>query len=107
MSSTPAPQTTSTTSPAVRAGALVLTAAVAAGAFAVSFHALTEFASSNAVPAHLAWIWAVVVDATILAGTLAHVACPPRAGPSSSSSAAPPYRSPPTRPMPGPRARPR
>lgn len=76
MSSTTAPQTTSTTSPAVRAGALVLTAAVAAGAFAVSFHALTEFAGRNAVPAHLAWIWAVVVDATILAGTLAHVALP-------------------------------
>lgn len=76
MSSVPARQTTSATSPAVRAGALVLTAAVAAGAFAVSFHALTEFAGRNAVPAHLAWIWAVVIDATILAGTLAHVALP-------------------------------
>ena len=76
-STTTAPQTTrSATSPTVRAGALVLTAAVAAGAFAVSFHALTDFAGRNAVPTHLAWIWAVVVDATILAGTLAHVALP-------------------------------
>ncbi|CAM3457038.1 DUF2637 domain-containing protein [Tsukamurella hominis] len=62
--------------PGVRAAALTLTAAVAIGAFAVSFHALSDFAARNAVPAHLAWIWAVVVDATILAGTLAHVALP-------------------------------
>lgn len=62
--------------PGVRAAALTLTAAVAIGAFAVSFHALSDFAARNAVPAQLAWIWAVVVDATILAGTLAHVALP-------------------------------
>ena len=63
-------------SPGVRAAALTLTTAVAIGAFAVSFHALSDFAACHAVPAQLAWIWAVVVDATILAGTLAHVALP-------------------------------
>ncbi|KXP11574.1 hypothetical protein AXK57_21770 [Tsukamurella pulmonis] len=61
---------------ATRAAALTLTAAVAVGAFAVSFHALTAFAAAHAVPDELAWIWAAVVDATILAGTLAHVALP-------------------------------
>ena len=63
-------------SPGVRAAALTLTTAVAIGAFAVSFHALSDFAACHAVPAQLAWIWAVVVDATIRADTLAHVALP-------------------------------
>lgn len=54
----------------------LIAAACTIGAFAVSFHALTTLAGTHGVPGFLAFVWAAVVDLTILGGTIAHMAMP-------------------------------
>lgn len=56
--------------------AFILAALCGVGAFAVNFHALSQIAATHGVPGHLAWIWALVVDLTIVAGTIAHLTQP-------------------------------
>jgi hypothetical protein len=46
------------------------------GAFIVNFHALSALATTHGVPAHLSWVWAIVVDLSIVAGTIAHLVLP-------------------------------
>lgn len=63
-------------SPRVTSFALAVVCGV--GAFAVNFNALSGVAATHGVPTDLAWVWAVVVDLTIVAGTVAHLALPRR-----------------------------
>lgn len=55
---------------------LTLTAIIAAFAFALSFHALTDLAGGHGVPKSIAWMWALVIDLTIIAATVATLVLP-------------------------------
>lgn len=69
------PEGTSMT-PVVHRLSQLIAAACTIGAFTVSFHALTSLAGTHGVPGTLAYVWAAVVDLTILGGTIAHMAMP-------------------------------
>ncbi|SFA60732.1 Protein of unknown function [Rhodococcoides kroppenstedtii] len=56
-----------------RLTSLAILTVVATLAFVLSFTALADLAARNAVPKHQAWMVPVVVDATIVAATLAVV----------------------------------
>ncbi|MGN7133882.1 DUF2637 domain-containing protein [Rhodococcoides corynebacterioides] len=56
-----------------RLTSLAILTVVATLAFVLSFTALADLAARNAVPRHQAWMVPVVVDATIVAATLAVV----------------------------------
>lgn len=53
--------------------ALIITSSACAGAFLLSFYALSDLASNYGVPAGHAWVWALVVDLSILGGTTARL----------------------------------
>lgn len=57
-----------------RAAAVVITLAVGAASFRLSFEALRDLAVRAHVPADLAWLWPVIVDGTIVLSTLGVVA---------------------------------
>ncbi|WP_251151290.1 DUF2637 domain-containing protein [Cellulosimicrobium sp. Marseille-Q4280] len=59
---------------AVVNSALAGTLVLAAGAFALSFAALTDLAEMAGVPSTLAWIWPLVVDGMVVVATMAIVA---------------------------------
>lgn len=54
--------------------AVVLTVMIAAGAFWLSFAALAHLAFMSGVPGAQAWVWPVIVDGMIVAGTVSIVA---------------------------------
>lgn len=54
--------------------AVVITVLIAIAAFILSFAALTDLARMSGIPAHLAWLWPLIVDGLIVAGTIATVA---------------------------------
>lgn len=56
--------------------ALTVATLCGAGAFAISFHTLSALARDHGLPPGLAQVWALVVDVTILGGTVAHMAMP-------------------------------
>nr|WP_296774820.1 DUF2637 domain-containing protein [Rhodococcus sp. (in: high G+C Gram-positive bacteria)] len=53
--------------------ALLITSCACAGAFLLSFYALSELAADYGVPKEHAWVWALVVDLSILGGTTARL----------------------------------
>lgn len=59
---------------ATRAAAVVITAAIGAGSFVLSFSALRDLAARAGVPRDLAWLWPMIVDGAILQATMAVVA---------------------------------
>jgi hypothetical protein len=59
---------------ATRAAAVVITAAIGAGSFVLSFSALRDLAARAGVPRDLAWVWPLIVDGAILQATMAVVA---------------------------------
>jgi hypothetical protein len=59
---------------ATRAAAVVITAAIGAGSFVLSFSALRDLAARAGVPRDLAWLWPLIVDGAILQATMAVVA---------------------------------
>lgn len=60
--------------------AIGTTIAIAAGAFVLSFAALSDLAVQAGQPEELAWIWPVIVDGAILQATISVVALAPRSG---------------------------
>ncbi len=54
--------------------AVAVTIVIALGAFWLSFAALTDLAYRSGIPAAQAWVWPVIVDGMIVAGTVAIVA---------------------------------
>jgi Protein of unknown function (DUF2637) len=65
---------------ATRAAAVVITAAIGAGSFVLSFSALRDLAARAGVPRDLAWLWPLIVDGAILQATMAVVALAAFAG---------------------------
>ncbi|MFT7021371.1 MAG: hypothetical protein ACJA07_000448 [Rhodococcus sp. (in: high G+C Gram-positive bacteria)] len=53
--------------------ALLITSCACAGAFLLSFYALSDLAADYGVPEEHAWVWALVVDLSILGGTTARL----------------------------------
>jgi len=53
---------------------IAATVALAAGAFTLSFTALTDLATNAGIRADLAWIWPLIVDGLVVAATVAVVA---------------------------------
>jgi Protein of unknown function (DUF2637) len=53
---------------------VVITTAIAAASFVLSFTALRDLAARAGVPRDLAWLWPTIVDGTILQATMAVVA---------------------------------
>lgn len=51
--------------------AMVVTAAIAVGSFALSFAGLAALAARSGIPGHLAWVWPAIVDGTIVQATVA------------------------------------
>lgn len=58
----------------VIATGIAATVIIAAGAFVLSFAALTDLARMSGISAGLAWIWPVIIDGLIVAATVAIVA---------------------------------
>ncbi|WP_251153770.1 DUF2637 domain-containing protein [Cellulosimicrobium sp. Marseille-Q4280] len=52
-------------------GALIGTAAIAAGAFWLSFYALADLAGRAGVPQQQVWVWPLIVDGVIIVATVA------------------------------------
>ena len=57
-----------------RGAAVVITAAIAISSFVLSFAALFDLAKRSGITPHLAWLWPVTVDGTIVQATTAIVA---------------------------------
>lgn len=57
-----------------RACAVSITLLIAAGSFVLSFSSLWDLAARMVWPAHLAWLWPVIVDGLIILATIAIVA---------------------------------
>ena len=64
---------TSLSRPVVATG-IAATVIIAAGAFVLSFSALTDLARMSGIAPGLAWIWPVIIDGLIVASTVAIVA---------------------------------
>lgn len=58
----------------VIATGIAATVIIAAGAFTLSFAALTDLARMSGISPELAWIWPVIIDGLIVAATVAIVA---------------------------------
>jgi hypothetical protein len=65
---------------ATRVAAVLITAAIGAGSFVLSFAALRDLAARASVPRDLAWLWPLIVDGAILQATMAVVALAAFAG---------------------------
>jgi Protein of unknown function (DUF2637) len=52
----------------------MITVGIGAASFVLSFAALADLAARAGIPAHLAWLWPLIVDGTILQVTMAVVA---------------------------------
>lgn len=72
-SSAPARKSTPLTRPIVATG-FATTIVIAAGAFILSFAALTDLAVSAGINPALGWIWPIIIDGLIVAATVAIVA---------------------------------
>lgn len=59
-----------------RVSALVLTVLISGGSFTVSFAALTDLAAHHGITPPLAQVWALIVDMTIVAATIARLVMP-------------------------------
>jgi hypothetical protein len=57
-----------------RAAAVLITVIIGAASFVLSFSSLWDLAARSAWPTHLAWLWPVIVDGTIILATMAIVA---------------------------------
>ncbi|MBE4719505.1 DUF2637 domain-containing protein [Pseudarthrobacter sp. AB1] len=73
MTSAPARKSTQLSRPIVATG-LATTILIAAGAFILSFAALTDLAVSAGISPALGWIWPIIIDGLIVAATVAIVA---------------------------------
>lgn len=71
---TKSPRTTRPLSRPVVATGIAATVLIAAGAFVLSFAALTDLAVMAGISPALAWIWPVIVDGLIVASTVSIVA---------------------------------
>lgn len=56
-----------------RVAAVLITVGVGAASFVLSFAALRDLAGRAGIPEHLAWLWPMIVDGTILQATMAVV----------------------------------
>ena len=56
-----------------RSAALLITMGIALASFVLSFTALTDLAVRAGIPEHLAWLWPLIVDGTIVQATMAVV----------------------------------
>jgi uncharacterized membrane protein YidH (DUF202 family) len=56
-----------------RSAALLITMGIALASFVLSFTALTDLAVRAGIPKHLAWLWPLIVDGTIVQATMAVV----------------------------------
>lgn len=74
MSTERTPVKTKTPGRAVVATGIAATVLIAAGAFILSFAALTDLAAMSGISPALAWIWPVIVDGLIVASTVSIVA---------------------------------
>lgn len=57
-----------------RSAAVLITVGIGIASFVLSFTALADLATRAGIPEHLAWLWPLIVDGTILQATMAVVA---------------------------------